>query len=304
MTFMFKNIMVPLDGSKQAEGVLPAALHLASLTGGTVILLHVLELKPPAKVHGDRHLSDRAGAEAYLADLAARNQGRGRISWHVHEEATDNVVGSIAAHNRELMPDLLVMCLHARKGFKSIFFGNIAQQVLAAGRVPILLFRDDSVADAAFECKLILAPFDGIEGHSQGVELAADLAGVCGGTLHLITAVPTLGTLGAGQAASGWLMPGASRELLKIACDDARVCLDRWIDKLSIRGVKVTGEVRRGETAEVIVDSALARDADVIVLATHGKAGAEAFWAGSTAQKIMDRIRHSLLLVPVEPGPV
>ena len=39
---MFRNILVPLDGSSRAERALPVAARLAQASGGTVVLLSVV----------------------------------------------------------------------------------------------------------------------------------------------------------------------------------------------------------------------------------------------------------------------
>lgn len=39
---MFQRILVPLDGSRRAERVLPVAAHLAQASGGTIILFRAL----------------------------------------------------------------------------------------------------------------------------------------------------------------------------------------------------------------------------------------------------------------------
>jgi nucleotide-binding universal stress UspA family protein len=57
--------------------------------------------------------------------------------------------------------------------------------------------------------------------------------------------------------------------------------------------------VARGDALTVIVDTVRRINADLIVLGTHGKAGWDAFWAGSVTPKIADRTRRHLLLVPV-----
>ena len=41
-------------------------------------------------------------------------------------------------------------------------------------------------------------------------------------------------------------------------------------------------------------------EADLIVMATHGKAGAQAFWSGSVCARVLSRSRASMLLVPAE----
>src|SRR5437764_776641 len=53
----FTRLLVPLDGSRLGEAVLPLAAHLAIACGATVVLLHVVERAPPAQVHGDRPLT-------------------------------------------------------------------------------------------------------------------------------------------------------------------------------------------------------------------------------------------------------
>ncbi len=39
---MFRNMLVPLDGSSRAEHALPVAGRLARASGGTVVLLHII----------------------------------------------------------------------------------------------------------------------------------------------------------------------------------------------------------------------------------------------------------------------
>lgn len=297
---MFKSIMIPLDGSTLAEAALPAVSHLAVATGATVTLLHVMEQRPPATIHGERHLTGPEEAESYLAELARRAFPAGvNVHGHVHRTATRDVVAGIAEHGRELAPDLIVMCTHGWGGVRAALFGNIPQQVAAAGRVPILLIQPVPGEVAPFACRHILAPFDGDPAHVPGVEMAVELARACAAELHLVSVVPTFSTLAASQSPPTRLMPGASSALLDVASADARDCLEDWLQRLLSRGLKVTGEVRRGLPSRVIVHAADERQADLIVLATHGKAGTRAFWAESMAQKILSHCRRPLLLVPV-----
>ncbi len=61
----------------------------------------------------------------------------------------------------------------------------------------------------------------------------------------------------------------------------------------------MTAEVARGYPAQTIARTATQVKADLIVLGTHGKAGIDAFWAGSVAPKVSARTDIPLLLVPV-----
>jgi nucleotide-binding universal stress UspA family protein len=68
---VFAHLLVPLDGSPLAEAALPAAVALGQRSSARLTLLHVLERRAPATIHGHRHLTNLAEAEAYLGEVAA-----------------------------------------------------------------------------------------------------------------------------------------------------------------------------------------------------------------------------------------
>ena len=70
---MVRHVLVPLDGSELAEAALSAAAATAAAFGARVTLFHVLEEWAPQTVHGQRHLTDAAQAEAYLASVAQQS---------------------------------------------------------------------------------------------------------------------------------------------------------------------------------------------------------------------------------------
>ena len=62
------------------------------------------------------------------------------------------------------------------------------------------------------------------------------------------------------------------------------------------QGIPAKTTIRRGDPVQqILADS---QDEDLIVLGTHGKAGINAFWAGSVAPKIVSQTRLPVLLVP------
>ena len=84
-----------------------------------------------------------------------------------------------------------------------------------------------------------------------------------------------------------------------LAEQDAKKYLHRHITKLQAEGFSATADVRRGEPAKVIISAAEQTRADLIVLATHGKTGMDAFWSGSATPNVASRSVIPLLLVPV-----
>jgi len=298
---MFKHLLVPLDGSHMAEASLPAAVYLAKTLKAQVTLFHVIERGAKQEIHGERHLTGAAEAIAYLDEVAVRAFPAGiPVERHVHTTEVDNVARSIVEHVSELGPDLIVMCTHGRGGIRGFMFGRIAQQVAGLDRTPVLLIPPIAGgAQPAFSCNRMLVTLDGNPEHEESLKVASSLAKDCRAELCLVMAVHTYSTLSGEQAATAKMLPSATHALLDLAEQDAREYLNSHIVLLQTGGVKATADVRRGDPVMVIIDAAEQTGADLIVLATHGKTGMNAFWSGSTTPNVTSRSVTPLLLVPV-----
>jgi len=298
---MFKHVLVPLDGSRLAEAALPVAAHLAEKLNSSVTLLHVIERKAPEEIHGQRHLTEPSDARAYLNEVRDRAFPASlHVEQHVHTSEVGDVAQSIVEHIGELKPDLITMCTHGRGGVRDLLFGNIAQQVVALGTMPVVLVRpgDDRIP-THFSCRLLLVPLDGTPSHEVGLHVATDLARACKAELHLVVVVPTIGDLLGERAAAQRLLPGTTAAMLEISQQACEQYLRRHVDQLKGLGLAATGEVARGDPAPVIATTAQRVHASLIVLGTHGKIGMDALWSGSVAPRIVSHTCIPLLLVPL-----
>src|SRR5438105_1325724 len=107
---MYQCLLVPLDGSRLAEAVLPVVDRFASTLQAKVMLLHVIERGAPATVHGEHHLQTTEEAATYLQVQAERLRVHGiAVETHVHEVPEGDVARSIAAHAQEERADLIVL---------------------------------------------------------------------------------------------------------------------------------------------------------------------------------------------------
>ncbi len=298
---MFKHILVPLDGSELAEAALPAARYLAGALKAKVTLVHVIEEDAPTTVHGERHLVSAREAESYLAGISRLAAAQGtEVTCHVHAAATGNVAHAIVAHQDELTHDLIVMCTHGHSGLRRILIGSIAQQVVAEGSKPVLLIRPEGKGrDLPFDIRVILAPVDGDPAHERGLDAAMELARATGARLQLLSVVPTMGTLAGRDATMGRFMPGTTHAILELAEKDLKAYLKRQAARLKEAGLPAAAELCHGDTAPTIATVADALNASIIVLATHGKAGNEAFWTNSVGAGVQAQTRRPLLLLPV-----
>lgn len=298
----FKKLLVPLDGSRLAEAVLPIVEVVAERFDATVSFLHVLEERAPETVHGEPHLADTREARAYLARVAERYRRRGlKVEEHVHPNKERDVVGSIIGHGEEFGADMVILSTHGWGGMRDLLAGSIAQQVLRRGDLPVLLVKPTATGEAPpFKGRRLLVPLDGSATH-DGVVLpvAEQVALGLGAEVRLLVAVPTRGTVPGDQAAIAVLTPNAMKEALEMETEEARRYLGGIVAELRARRIKAAAQVRRGDPATRVAEAAEDTHPDLIVMSTHGRAALDALWAASVGSRVLARIQQPLLLVRV-----
>jgi nucleotide-binding universal stress UspA family protein len=145
---MFKQILVPVDGSAASARGLEEAIEIAKASGATLHLAHVVDefviaaSKAPAAW---RELSEaiRASGEKVLADAEARVRESGVPVTSELLKATDGgAAGAIVRQARNLGVDLIVMGTHGRRGLRRLTLGSDAELVLRSSPVPVLMVRD------------------------------------------------------------------------------------------------------------------------------------------------------------------
>ena len=144
---MYKTILVPLDGSKRAEAILPHVEELAERYDAKVIFLHVVEPIPPVVgpegmpvvlyEQGSEQRSRQAAS--YLEGVQDRFREKG-ISAEASTVYGPVVEGIIHAAEQEAV-DLIALASHGRSGLSQVFYGSVAAGVLHRVNRPLLLIR-------------------------------------------------------------------------------------------------------------------------------------------------------------------
>ena len=141
-----QRILVPLDGSIRAERVLPAVTPIAQALGSEVILFQVPIVYVSGWMTGEWFLpvqgilaTAEQDAQAYLSHVATRLKQQGVNASTATEIGV--VAESIIEHAEANRVDLIAMCTHGRTGLRRWTLGSVADRVLRAGNIPILLVR-------------------------------------------------------------------------------------------------------------------------------------------------------------------
>ena len=297
---VFTRLLVPLDGSTLAESALSVVVALSRRLPADVTLYHAVERSAPATVHGDRHLTHPAEAEGYLAGVVAWLGERGVAARTRSDADAGDVASRIAAAASREGADLVVLCTHGSGGLRRVLFGRVAQQVLQRGTVPVLLVPPSAAGrEQVFRCRRILVPLDGSQTAEVAIPVASSMAAGFEAEVVLAMVVPTVDTISGERAAAARLMPTAAAAVLDAEAADGVDYLTSVAGRLTARGALVHTAVERGEPVRTLLDVTAAGDIDLIIMATHGRSGVGAVWAGSVAQRLIAQSTKPVLLVRI-----
>jgi nucleotide-binding universal stress UspA family protein len=147
---MYKKIMVPLDGSELAECVLPQVEAIA--TGcqvNTVVFVRIVE--PLVLPQGEAHIildedkQQKLESEMEIHAQRYLDQLVGKLKFGASMLETKVIFGpaaeSLANYAEKNEVDLIVIATHGRSGVSRWVWGSVADRILRAACVPVLMVR-------------------------------------------------------------------------------------------------------------------------------------------------------------------
>ena len=311
---MYRNVVVLLDGSELAEGVLSHVVEVIRDRGSHVHLLSVAPsakaapstvtgAPPPPSGVQERRQGIDPELDAYLWAIARRLKS-------IAAEVQVNVrfgrpADEILAFVSEVGADLIAMSTHGRSGISRWVFGNVADRVLRGATCPVLLTRAGQ-APLRTSYRRILVPLDGSELAEQVVPYVRALVGPLkalplerGDTRVFLVSVLTTGLTDRTVALLTSYPPGL--QIATSALDHAEIQLQSYLRSVAAvlreHGALVQIAVQRGSPADEILAYAAQVEADLISMTTHGSTGASRWAYGSVAGRVLQGARSPVLLV-------
>ncbi len=146
----FRRIVVPLDGSKLAEQILPRVVALARFEEADITLLNVLvpqsyaqkEIVDPSLPWWEKDISV---AQAYLFRIAG-NLRRAGVPVTTDIVISENIASAIGDFASREKADLIAIATHGRGGLNRMLRGSVADAVMHSTRMSMLVFKPDAVA--------------------------------------------------------------------------------------------------------------------------------------------------------------
>lgn len=146
---MYKNILIPTDGSDCSEVAIKEGLQLAKDIKAEVTFLYVLEdYVRPSYIGTDItpyvaefYKLDKTAANAILSNAMAQATQQGVSAKQLLIEREEPVKAILATSETA---DLIVIATHGRRGFNRFVFGSVAEGVVRQSDIPCLIIRQSN----------------------------------------------------------------------------------------------------------------------------------------------------------------
>lgn len=303
---MYTKLLIPLDGSKTAEQVLPYARFFTNRFHKPVELLAALdiaELSSHISIGQSRFLStlvedSMQSSETYLKRIAHTFDGADVKRTVDKGRAAEVIIDKGAADTGML----IAMATHGRSGVNRWLLGSIAEKVLRATANPLMLIRAKANAKSEGEASLksIIVPLDGSELAESVLPLAAGLANKLDLAVILFRGYKTPYSVYGDR--DGYYAIDVDKSTAETR-NDAHDYLEEKAAELKNLGVaKISCLTKEGMSADEIIKAARETPDGLIVMCSHGRSGVKRWVLGSVTETV---VRHAdspvLVLRPAIP---
>jgi nucleotide-binding universal stress UspA family protein len=298
---MFKRVLIPIDSSTYSHQAAHLALGFVKRVGADALVIHVTYRQ---MMHGmesealEKMVYVKYGREL-LEPWTEIGKKRGvNLETQLVEAEGLGIAEAIIRTATSEHCDLIAMGTQGREGFERLLLGSVAERVVRLSSVPVLLVRQ-SVTTATLEAgfKRILVPVDGSDASGKVLWTANEIAVKLGAELEFLHIIPDMPPPIADPVGMGGLVYdySASSEALEQEADRVIGEAKAKITAQTVHTSKLRADGQR--IADVIVRAARAKQADLIVMGTHGRGGFNRLLLGSVAEGVAHHASVPVLLV-------
>jgi nucleotide-binding universal stress UspA family protein len=299
---MQRQILLPLDGSRFAEAIIPSVIPLARAYSSTITLLTVVA--PPvvfapwgtvmALPESQQEVWELE-AHDYLAKVARTLMAQDMLVRI--KVLTGNPALSVVASVKQMAGEhLLAMTGHYHSGVYRLVKGSVTEQLARLAALPILvLFPHEEMAAPSHPVsyRKLLVLVDGEGSAERALREASHLASRVGAELVQASIAPASGDLASVHAgsASARALTSQRKSTRRTAYPQAQASV------LQAPGEVAQTEVVCGQTAEEVFSIIAQQQPDLLVIAAHRQSVVQRLFSGSVAAKVIRGAGIPTLLV-------
>lgn len=305
---MYKTILVPLDGSELAEGVLPYVKDLSRQTKAEISLLRIVEptldeLKKYAKSNEMSTISSKIKSQAskYFDKVSDYLNAPGiKITSNLVEGVPAVEIISEASKN----PDTLIaMSTHGRSGVNRWLIGSVADKVVRESATPLLLIRPKERSPIASDptLKRVIVPLDESKFSEQVLPDVIYLASALNLQVILARVTPSAMDYAKWNTYDGVNWPASDMSEIARNVDEAATSyLKATAQKLSRQKISnVEQRLLHGDAASEIINLAAHTQDSFVAMTTRGRTGLSRSVLGSVADRVVRHCEEPVLLIRI-----
>jgi nucleotide-binding universal stress UspA family protein len=278
---VFKRILLPLDGSANAEGAIPWAIKYAAPSKTPVVLTRVLDKVYPLK--GMPFGAEADQARVYLEAVADKLSQVGIPSEIMLP--MDAVAPAIVSAAERAKCNLIVMTSRGSSRLIRRLVGGITDLVIRISSVPVLVARSPGSLPALPAPSRILVPVDGSPDSKHVLAWAERLA-----QFHHVPAELLYVRRRRTRSRAT-----EERRAEEVSREATRLC-----GLLRKRGIAASYRLEEGDPAPEILKAC--GDTDLVVMTTHRRGGLQSLVKGSVAEKVIHGARGPVFVSKRGPG--
>jgi nucleotide-binding universal stress UspA family protein len=285
MMTLIRQILCPVDLSDCSRAALEYAAALARAGQGRLTVLHVysmltaahmpmLDGAPDRDVDPDRLTRD---LEAFVLPVAAG------LSIGLRVRRADDVRRAIIDDVNAVNADLLVLGSHGRSGFERLLLGSITERVVRKSPCAVLVVPPQSAPAYDGRFRQIVCGIDFSASSLQAFRYAVSTVAATGADVTLVHALEMPPELRDSQIVAAYDV-----EAIRAAAEaGTRARLQAIAAGEAASPVCVNAMVVEGRAHREILKIAGARNADLIVLGTHGRSAIDRCVFGSNTDGVL-----------------
>jgi nucleotide-binding universal stress UspA family protein len=264
-----EKLLLATDGSKFSEGAIREVINLAKICSSKIYAVSVVEINPEFMAQAPQ-LVEKYEKETrqHLESVKSRASKEGldcEVIVHEGEEPYKYIIDEAAKKQAEM----IIMGRYGRTGLKRLLMGSVTARVIGHSPCKVMVIPET----AKVSYKNILIATDGSKYSDAAALEAISIAKRCGSDLIAISV-----------ATKDKNLPSAKKSVEKIS---------RIAEK---EGLKAKTLTLRGTPYNVIVETAGKKNADVIVVGSHGRTGLDRLLMGSVTERVIGHANCAVLV--------
>jgi len=141
---LFKNILVPHDGSSHSKHAFKVALDMAKKYNSNLSMVTVLDTSSGYWGHSSIWDKAMGGAKNLVTkefESFKSAAKKAKVTFHSEIIESQSITKTIVSYSKSKKIDLIVMGAHGRTGWDKLILGSVSHSVTHRVRCPVLVIR-------------------------------------------------------------------------------------------------------------------------------------------------------------------